>query len=213
MDGVIAQTEPLHFKAFRYIFEPLDIKLSDEYLFSLVGDPTIKNLHDISRDFCIMLDIKKVDSQLESIYLKLLRKTRFGATPGLWDLIEKIKHRDWKLALCTSSTREQAVQLIDKIIEYDKPIWNRLTLFDSIVTVEDVKNKKPHPEPYLLAASTIGLEPNQCIAIEDSQAGVKSAYTAGCYTIALLNYYNQQNFPFAHKTIKSFSELLNGTKL
>ncbi len=212
MDGVFAQTEPIHFEAFRRIFKPLDIDLTNQYLCGLVGDPTVKNINDISSDFNIALDIDAFEQRLESTYLKLLRETPFGATPGLWDLVDMIKKRHWKLALCTSSTRKQAVQLIAKVFEYDKPLLDRSALFDAVVTHEDVKNKKPHPEPYLTAASRLGLNPHCCIAIEDSRSGAQSARTAGCYTVVLRNFYNRQSFPTAHRTIRAFSDLTHGSK-
>jgi beta-phosphoglucomutase-like phosphatase (HAD superfamily) len=58
-----------------------------------------------------------------------------------------------------------------------------LELFDTIVTRDDVTNPKPDPEPYLLAASRLGIAPAACLAIEDSHAGVRAAHGAGMQTI------------------------------
>jgi beta-phosphoglucomutase-like phosphatase (HAD superfamily) len=52
-----------------------------------------------------------------------------------------------------------------------------------VVTRDDVANPKPHPEPYLLAASRLGIAPGLCIAVEDSHTGVRAAHAAGMQTI------------------------------
>ena len=58
-----------------------------------------------------------------------------------------------------------------------------LDLFDTVVTRDDVVNPKPHPEPYLTAARRLGVDPLQCLALEDSHAGVRAAHAAGMQTI------------------------------
>ena len=58
-----------------------------------------------------------------------------------------------------------------------------LSLFDAIVTRDDVEHPKPHPEPYLKAASRLGVAPQRCLALEDSHSGVRAAHAAGMQTI------------------------------
>jgi beta-phosphoglucomutase-like phosphatase (HAD superfamily) len=55
--------------------------------------------------------------------------------------------------------------------------------FDAVITRDDVVNPKPHPEPYLLAARKLRTPPADCLAIEDSHAGVRSAHAAGLQTL------------------------------
>ena len=59
--------------------------------------------------------------------------------------------------------------------------------FDVLVCGDDVRNGKPDPEPYLLAAARLGVEPQHCLAIEDSPAGIASAEAAGCVVVAVPN--------------------------
>jgi beta-phosphoglucomutase-like phosphatase (HAD superfamily) len=58
-----------------------------------------------------------------------------------------------------------------------------LDLFETVVTRDDVVNPKPHPEPYLMAAKRLGIDPVACLALEDSHAGVRAAHAAGMQTI------------------------------
>jgi sugar-phosphatase len=59
------------------------------------------------------------------------------------------------------------------------------SVFDAVVSGDDVKIGKPDPEPFVLGASRLGADPGSCIAIEDSPNGIASAKAAGCYTIAV----------------------------
>src|SRR5690606_42034870 len=58
-----------------------------------------------------------------------------------------------------------------------------LDLFDTVVTRDDVINAKPHPDPYLMAAQRLGIDPARCLALEDSHAGVHAAHAAGMQTV------------------------------
>src|SRR5690606_14994890 len=58
-----------------------------------------------------------------------------------------------------------------------------LDLFETVVTRDDVVNPKPHPEPYLTAARRLGVDPLHCLALEDSNAGVRAAHAAGMQTV------------------------------
>ena len=210
MDGVFAETEPYHFQAFRTIFAPLGIELTDDYLFGLVGDPTLKNLQDISRDFEIEIAHEELDQRLERSYLDILARAEFGAKKGVWTLIEQAKTRAWKVGLCTSSTIAQTDSLVRKVIEYDAQPYEQDALFDVIVTQEVVKNKKPHPEPYLLAAERMKIGPEVCVAIEDSAIGITSAKAAGCYCIGLNNFYNNKaDLKGAELVVNRLDELIS----
>ena len=58
-----------------------------------------------------------------------------------------------------------------------------LSRFDAVITREDVPRHKPHPDPFLAAASALGVEPQSCLALEDSHNGVRAAHAAGMMTI------------------------------
>lgn len=81
-------------------------------------------------------------------------------------------------------------------------------LFDVIITREDCTNLKPHPEPYLLTAEKLGIEPKHCVVIEDTALGVESAKKAGMRSIAIPNEYTQdQDFSMADVVVKSAKEV------
>ena len=69
-----------------------------------------------------------------------------------------------------------------------------VTLFDSIVTGMDVKNKKPFPDIYLKAADNIGLSPAECLVVEDAVSGIRAGKSAGCRCLAVTTSFRQEFF-------------------
>ena len=67
--------------------------------------------------------------------------------------------------------------------------------FDAVVTGDSVTHGKPHPEPYLRAAALLGVDPGECVAIEDSGTGAASANAAGCHVLVVPNYVNVADAP------------------
>lgn len=94
---------------------------------------------------------------------------------GAIELIAALKDLDIGLAVATSSRSNHAIPHLTRagVIDY----------FDTIVTRDDVTNPKPDPEPYLLAANRLDVDPIHCIAFEDSISGVRAAHAAGMRTV------------------------------
>jgi HAD superfamily hydrolase (TIGR01509 family) len=100
---------------------------------------------------------------------------------GLIELIEKIKEYEWRTALATSTYWYVAEEELEELA---------LQLaFDVTTTGEEVTLPKPNPEIYLLTAQKLGVEPANCIVIEDSVGGVRSGAEAGMKVIGLVSEY------------------------
>src|SRR5690606_8655070 len=95
--------------------------------------------------------------------------------PGARELIEGLRARSIPTAIATSSRRPHA--------SHHLAAAGLLDLFETVVTRDDVLHPKPHPEPYLTAARRLGSDPRQCLALEDSNAGVLAAHAAGMQTV------------------------------
>ncbi|WP_348666460.1 sugar phosphatase [Arsenophonus symbiont of Ornithomya chloropus] len=119
-------------------------------------------------------DIKNIFHWLENMETENM--SGIVAMPGAISLLEKLNKLFIPWAIVTSATMSIALNRI-KSAGLPEPLhW---------VTVEKVKNGKPHPDPFLLGAKLLGLPPKFCIAIEDAEAGIYSALDAGCPVIAL----------------------------
>ena len=94
---------------------------------------------------------------------------------GLYEIFDYLKSVGCKISLATSTSSQTALKIMKKINLYDK--------FDAFVCGDDVKNGKPNPEVFLIAAKKLGLEPVDCVAFEDSINGIKSAHAAGMTTV------------------------------
>jgi HAD superfamily hydrolase (TIGR01509 family) len=104
------------------------------------------------------------------------------AIPGAVDFIRNVRSQVGRLALVTSSLRQNQELAFTK--------FGLRPLFDVVVTAEDVTHAKPHPEPYLTAVVRLGIPAGECLVIEDSLHGIASARAAGCRTLGLATSYD-----------------------
>jgi HAD superfamily hydrolase (TIGR01509 family) len=173
MDGVIADTEPVHLRALRRFVAPAP--LTDAQYEGLVGtgiEPTMRWLQST-------YGLEGTTSDLRHRYSALITRelTRGGvhALPGVRELIDVVLARRLQLAVASQSS----------------PRWVEATLracglrhqFHVVVTADHVPRPKPAPDIYLLTASRLGVPPGQCLAIEDSAPGVASARRAGMVVV------------------------------
>lgn len=97
--------------------------------------------------------------------------------PGIRELLEYLRARKIKTAIATSSPLNRAkAHLGSRGLD---------VLFDSICSGRQVPNPKPAPDIYRFAAQTLGLKPEDCLALEDSPAGIESAFRAGCFPVMI----------------------------
>ena len=118
--------------------------------------------------------------------------------PGVVEVMAFLQSKSIPLAVATSSTREEVI-----------PVLTRLGVFESfkhIWTVEDVRSPKPNPEIYQLAAESLGLEPQECLAFEDSKAGTASARDAGCALVTLQTIYSPAELGPAMMSVKDYRD-------
>jgi beta-phosphoglucomutase len=101
-------------------------------------------------------------------------------------LLGDVRREGYLTALATQSHREQARRVLDILKLADE--------FDVVVTRDDVDHGKPDPEMHLLAARELGVGPEECLAIEDSPAGVKAALAAGVEIVAVTTDLTRQKF-------------------
>ena len=97
--------------------------------------------------------------------------------PGIHQLLDALKERGIRTAITTSSP-------MDRVKRYLEPL-GLLDRFDCLCSGHDVPHGKPEPDIYLHGAASVGLQPSECLAIEDSHAGVLSASRAGCLTVLI----------------------------
>jgi mannitol-1-/sugar-/sorbitol-6-phosphatase len=121
---------------------------------------------------------------------------KLEAMPGAIDLVDSLPQNRW--GVVTSGSRYIAP---DRLRMVGVPVPKVL------ITADDVINGKPHPEPYLKGAEALGVDPKQCLVIEDAPAGIRAAHAGGMKVIGFASTYKPEQLAQADAVIKTFEEL------
>jgi beta-phosphoglucomutase len=120
--------------------------------------------------------------------------------PGAHEFIEKCRKKGLLLALATSADR---IKMEATLMEIGIPEET----FKSIVTGLDVEKKKPFPDIYISAAGKLGLEPKECLVVEDAISGIKAGKTAGCRCLAVASSFTASHLTGADWICSSLPEV------
>lgn len=199
-DGVVVNSEPLIFKAASEVFARYGIRLLPEDVqegigagVKYMGDPAQKyNLTDVSLE---QLVLEREDRFRE------LAKNNLRPFPGLKPLLDFLKQNHIKTAVASSATHDVVLTNL-KMAGIDPGV------FDNIVDSSAIQNKKPAPDIFLKAADNLGIQPAECIVIEDSLAGIEAARRAGMCVIAFASSFQKQRLMHADFTVEKFEEIL-----
>ncbi len=180
LDGVLTDTEPVHEKADAEVLAAYGVKIDERWneirgLTQINVFRTAVRMYNIAADPQVLVERKMVE------FRKVIGEIR--AFDGAIETLKWASSR-YKVALVSSSPRECVYATIDNTGMRD--------FFDVIITGDDTINGKPDPEPYLRAVAMLGLKPPQCVVVEDSLHGIRSAKAAGIYCIAITNTFTKQ---------------------
>jgi beta-phosphoglucomutase len=182
MDGVLVDSEYYICKAAIMMFNELGTKASPEDFKPFTGMGENRYLGGVAEKYGIIVEIDKVKARTYEIYQEIV-SNKLVPLPGTHEFIEKCRRKGLKLALATSADKiKMEVNL--------KEIGLSGDIFDTIVSGIDVEQKKPFPEIYLKASKNLGLEPNECLVVEDAVSGIKAGKAAGCKCLALSTTFN-----------------------
>ena len=205
VDGVIADTEAVNARASIKVFEDLfGVKgVKREDFEAGLGRGAAEYVKAAARVHGLEMTEEQVEgaTQLRQEYfLKILSEEPLPPFPGVLELIEEAMQReDFRVAIATSSTPEKSRAVLESAnIPFQKMVY---------ITCSDVKNKKPDPELFLLAAERMGVEPVNCVVIEDAPNGVQAAKAAGTKCIAVTNSTNAANLSEADLVCDSLEQI------
>lgn len=143
--------------------------------------------------------VPHVDAEAEAVRLEKLEADStegVSVMPGAAELVNSLPRDRW--CVVTSGTRYLATRRLAA---------GNLPVPDILVTADDVKNGKPHPEPYRKGAALLGVDPHKCLVIEDAPAGIRAAHAAGMKVIGLASTYKAEELSEADTVISALSEL------
>ncbi len=182
-DGVLADSEPIHFRIYQELLGPSGITLTrDDYCARYLGFDDEGAFAQMAADFGLILG----DEEIELLVVEKAR--RFEAIvsgtnvlyPSAVPCVRRLAAR-WPVGIASGALRAD-IDVMLRGAGLDQA-------FRFIVAAGDVDESKPAPDPYLRAAELHGVAPRACVAIEDSKWGLQSAASAGMRTIAVTHTY------------------------
>jgi beta-phosphoglucomutase len=182
MDGVLVDSERYICQAAIMMFGEIGLSVVPEDFDPFVGMGENRYLGGVAENYGVKVNIERTKARTYEIYEKIVRG-KLLPLPGSHEFISECRKRGFKLALATSA---DWVKMNINLRE----IGLSAGTFHAIVTGLDVMNKKPFPDIYLKAASDIGLEPGECLVVEDAVSGVKAGKSAGCRCLAITSSFN-----------------------
>ena len=187
-DGTLAESESLHRLAFSKV---LGKEISvEEWETKCVGTPPPKLMVDLLPESRKGENVDELLAQRSAIFEKWVDEGKLVGTPGAEDLLDYLREQGIRCAVVSSGSRSYIVKALQRL--------GLLDFFEIIVAGDDdvmregcsvhgAPHHKPHPFPYLHAATRLGLRPERCIAFEDSIPGIRSAQAAGMLVIGVRN--------------------------
>ncbi len=195
LDGVIVDTMNLYFEAGVKVFAGAGKKVSKAQLKGLDA----MRLGEGYRKFFSSKSDKEIDSLAQQTYDYLRKKTRgIRPMPGFLEFFFSLRGK-YPVAVVSSSRKEFVGYILGELgIKKD---------FALILGGDDVAQGKPSPEGYLKAAKMLNAKPSQCLVVEDSIFGIKSAKSAGMKCVAVTNSYPENFLLDADLIVDSLAEL------
>jgi beta-phosphoglucomutase len=188
-DGVLANSEPLHFRAFRDVLAAEGVILTENaYYTRYLGYDDVGAFRAIAGDAQRTLDAGEIAAWVarKAERLEALERGASVLFPGARDVVARMA-RCGPIAIASGALREEIMRVLER---------ERLTaFFSAVVAAGDTPASKPDPAPYAKAVELLTtvcgapLEPRECLAIEDSHWGLLSAKRAGLRTVAVTHSY------------------------
>jgi len=178
MDGVVLDSMPVHLRSWQETLAPLGIRLTAAELYPLEGMPTEATAQLLTERFlgqaCSAEEARRLAETKRRFFVEEFEPVLM---PGIVPLMHDLRGRGHRLAMVTGS----AAIVVDEVLA---PL-GVLDLFEVVVTGDQVSHGKPEPESYRLAATRLGLEPGECLVVENAPLGVRAARAAGMGCVAL----------------------------
>ncbi|MFX1339695.1 MAG: HAD family hydrolase [Promethearchaeota archaeon] len=197
MDGVLADTGPIHFQSWaKMARENAKVEFSREFFEATFGQQSVPITRKLVGPDVDQVLVEKWAALKEQYYREMV-KGKLEPLPGAVELIKSLKTHDFKLAVGSSGPLENVELLLNTL--------NIKQYFDVIITAEDVKNGKPAPDVFLIAAERLKIRPENCVIIEDAPVGIEAAKRATMSSIALTTTHPKEELYDANLVVKDLS--------
>jgi beta-phosphoglucomutase len=205
-DGVIVNSEPLHFFALSDVLKTEDVEVTeDEYYRDLIGFDDRGALRHVFEKRKLPLEPKTLLSLMarkSQVMMDFIHRREFHALPGVEEFVRTLWRR-CPLAICSGGLRDEIEGMLEGIALRD--------CFSVIVAAEDVEVGKPDPSGYVLATQLLTekhklpkpLKPADCLVVEDAPTVIRSVKAVGFPTLAVATSYPEAKLTDANWIVKS----------
>jgi beta-phosphoglucomutase len=201
MDGVIVDSMPYHAIAWQQALKIHGLAVEKIDIYKREGMPGIKSVIEMYNEKNVTVpedrELQAIQKTKLGIYHDYDEKIKvFDDVP---EILAKIKSRNIKMGLVTGSKRESVNHILSEEIK---------AYFDVIISGDEVKHGKPHPEPYLLGIAGINSSVEETLVIENAPMGINSAKAAGLTCFAVETSLPEEYLANSDKVIKNHKELI-----
>ena len=178
VDGVLVDSEPMIAEAGSAMFAELyGVPVNPAEFKPFIGTGEARFLGGVAEARGVDIDVPKAMRRVYELYFELI-PGRLGAVPGAVELVRELRAAGIKTATATSADRIK----LDANLE---AIGLGEADFDALVCGNDVTRKKPFPDIYVEAARRLGVDPADCLVIEDAPEGIRAGKAAGCACVGV----------------------------
>ena len=185
MDGVLIDSEAFICKSAIKMFHEKGLAVKEHDFQPFVGMGENRYLGGVAEKYNLELNIDEAKARTYQIYEKIT-KGQLDPLPGALEFVALCHAKGLRLALATSADQiKMEVNL--------KAIGLSAESFHSTINGLEVERKKPYPDIYLKASENLGLNPEECLVVEDAVSGIKAAKAAGCRCLAVTTSFRRED--------------------
>ncbi len=201
MDGLMLDSERMARDAWRRTLADWGLALPDDLYCQLIGREAGDTKRILARAYGRALPVDEAYARKQQYLEEAMARDGIPTKPGLHALLDFLDRRGIRKAVASSTHRRLVVQKLQ--------IAQLLGQFDAIACGDEVAVGKPAPDVFLLAARRLGAPPHECIALEDSDAGIRAAHAAGMVPILVpdLKPPLPETAALAHRVFSSLAEV------
>lgn len=175
MDGLVLDTEKLYSRFWQEAANALGYPMTREQALGMRSLNRDAGKAKLESYFGTEISYTEVRNKRIALMEEFVEKEGVYCKPGIRKLLDFLHAKGIKTAIATSSPMDRTQKYLSSVKLLDE--------FDKIISGYMVEKGKPEPDIYLYAAKELGLQPENCLVLEDSPAGIQAAYRAGCIPV------------------------------
>lgn len=213
MDGLMVNTEELYHRTFNETLDRFGAPPARDPYTACVGHPVEDNSrYAVERYRLATTPEAFCDTWLDRFDRAISDPAQVGMMPGFQDLLAHVRRRGYRLGIASSTSRPRMmVTLTNGVLAHLSGPETLDDIFAVIVSGSDVARTKPFPDIYLLASERLRVPPARCLALEDSESGVRAARAAGAFVVAVPHAFTaHQDHSAAHVRLTSLEDVIRG---